>query len=62
MKTYKITYINTDDGYKYTIQTSIKHQALFEYVRAFKPSNCEVKILKNEKDITEKVNKMLEKL
>ena len=51
-----------DDGYKYTITTIIKHQALFEYVRAFKPVNCGVKIFKNEKDITEKVNKMLEKL
>ena len=62
MTQYKITYINTENGYKYTIATTIKHQALFEYVRAFKPSNCEVKIFKNDKDITEKVNKMLEKL
>lgn len=62
MKTYKITYINADDGYKYTIETSIKHQALFEYVRAFKPIYYEVKIFKNDKDITEKVNKMLEKM
>ena len=62
MRTYKITYINTENGYKYTIATSIKHQALFEYVRAFKSSNCEVKIFNNDKDITEKVNKMLEKL
>lgn len=62
MKTYKITYINRDDGYKYIITTTIKHQALFEYIRAFSPKNCGVKIFKNDKDITEKVNKMLEKL
>ena len=62
MKTYKITYINVENGYKYTITTTIKHEALFEYVTAFKPINYEVKIFKNEKDITEKVNKMLEKL
>ena len=62
MRTYKITYINMEDGYKYTIQTSIKHQALFEYVRVFKPTNREIKIFKNDKDITEKVNKMIEKM
>ena len=62
MKTYKITYINAENGYKYTITTTIKYEALFEYVRAFNPKNCEVKIFKNDKDITEKVNKMLEKL
>lgn len=62
MKQYKITYINAENKYKYTITTTIKHEALFEYVRAFKPTNCEVKIFKNEKDITEKVNKMLENL
>ena len=62
MKQYKITYINTENGYKYTTTTTIKHEALFEYVRAFNPKNCEVKIFKNDKDITEKVNKMLEKL
>ena len=62
MKLYKITYINTEDGYKYTIATTIKHDALFEYVRAFSPKKCEVKIFENDKDITEKVNKMLEKL
>ena len=62
MKTYKITYINKANGYKYTNTTTIKHQEMFEYVRVFKPSNCNVKIFKNDKDITEKVNKMLEKL
>ena len=62
MKTYKITYINVENGYKYTITTTIKHEALFEYVRAFNPTNCNVKIFKNDKDITEKVNKMLEKM
>lgn len=62
MTQYKITYINAENGYKYTIETSTKHQALFEYVRVFNPKNCEVKIFKNDKDITEKVNKMLEKL
>ena len=62
MKTYKITYINAENGYKYTIATTIKHEALFEYVRAFKPTNYNVKIFKNDKNITEKVNKMLEKL
>lgn len=62
MTQYKITYINIYNGYKYTITTAIKHEALFEYVKAFNPKNCEVKILKNDKDITEKVNKMLEKL
>ena len=62
MTQYKITYINAENGYKYTIATAIKHEALFEYVRAFKPTNCEVKIFKNDKDITEKVNKMLEKM
>ena len=62
MKLYKITYINTENGYKYTITTPIKHEALFEYVKAFNPKNCNVKIFKNDKDITEKVNKMLEKL
>ena len=30
MTQYKITYINMDDGYKYTIATTIKHEALFE--------------------------------
>ena len=62
MTQYKITYINTENGYKYTIATTIKHEALFEYVRAFSPKKCEVKMFKNEKDIAEKVNKMLEKL
>lgn len=62
MKLYKITYINTEDGYKYTTATTIKHDALFEYARAFSPKKCEVKIFENDKDITEKVNKMLEKL
>lgn len=62
MKTYKIIYTNIENGYKYTIQTSIKHEALFEYIKAFNPKNCEVKIFKNDKDITEKVNKMLENL
>lgn len=62
MTQYKITYISTENGYKYTITTTIKHEALFEYVRAFKPTNCEVKIFKNDKDITEKVNKTIEKL
>ena len=62
MTQYKITYINTENGYKYTITTTIKHEALFEYVRAFNPSNCDVKIFKNDKDITEKVNKFLEKM
>ena len=61
MKIYKITYISTENRYNYTL-TTIKHEALFEYVRAFNPKNCEVKIFKNDKDITEKVNKMLEKL
>ena len=62
MTQYKITYINSQNGYKYTIATTIKHEALFEYVRTLNPKNCEVKIFKNDKDITEKVNKMLEKL
>ena len=62
MTQYKITYINAEDGYKYTIATTIKHEALFEYVRRFSPTNYNVKIFKNEKDITEKVNKMLEKM
>ena len=62
MKTYKITYVNAENGYKYSVLTTIKHEALFEYVRAFRPTNYNVKIFKNDKDITEKVNKMLEKL
>ena len=62
MTQYKITYINAENGYKYTIATTIKHEALIEYVRAFSPQNCEVKIFKNDKDITEKVNKFLEKM
>ena len=62
MTQYKITYINIENGYKYTIATTTKHEALFEYVRAFNPKNCEVRIFKNYNDITEKVNKMLEKI
>ena len=62
MTQYKITYINAENGYKYTITTPIKHEALFEYVKAFNPKNCNVKIFKNDKDITEKVNKFLEKM
>ena len=62
MTQYKITYINAENGYKYTITTNIKQDALFEYVWAFKPINYEIKIFKNDKDITEKVNKILEKL
>lgn len=59
MTQYKITYKNNQNGYKYTITTTIKHEALFEYVRRFNPINCDLKIFKNDKDITEKVNKWL---
>lgn len=46
MTQYKITYINIENGYKYTITTTIKHEALFEYVRAFNPKNCGLKYLR----------------
>ena len=49
MKTYKITYINAENGYKYTIATTIKHEALFEYVRAFSPKNVRKKYSRTTK-------------
>ena len=61
MNTYKITYINAENGYKDTT-TTIRLDAFFEYVWALDPKNYKVKIFKNEKDITEKVNKMIEKM
>lgn len=60
MTQYKITYINAENGYKDT--TTIRLDAFFEYVWALDPKNYKVKIFKNDKDITEKVNKMLEKM
>lgn len=62
MKQYKITYINAENGYKYTITTTIKHEALYEYLKAFNQVVFNLRIFKNGKDITEKVNKMIEKL
>ena len=59
---YEIIYISSINKYKYSITTFSSRVALYEYLKAFNQEVFNLQIFKNGKDITEKVNKMLEKL
>lgn len=58
---YKIIYINPINNEKDTLSTINSWLAIFEYIY-LKSLRCDVQIFKKDKDITEKVNKMIEKL
>lgn len=61
---YKITYINSINNEKDTLSTINSWLAMFEYIylKSLHKQVYDVQIFKNDKDITEKVNKMIEKL
>ena len=59
---YEIIYITSINKYKCSITTFSSRVALYEYLKAFNQEVFNLRIFKNGKDITEKVNKMLKKL
>ena len=61
---YKIIYINTTTNEPLSLSTVNSWLAIFQYIYFKTISKCgyNVQIFRNDKDITEKVNKMIEKL
>lgn len=61
---YKIIYTNLINNEQQSLSTINSWLALFQYIhlKTLHKLGYKVKILKNDKDITEKVNKMIEKM
>ena len=61
---YKIIYINSVNNEQQSLSTINSWLALFQYIhlKSLHKLGYNVKIFKNDKDITKKVNKMIEKL
>ena len=61
---YKIIYTNLINNEQQSLSTINSWLALFQYIhlKSLHKLGYNVKIFKNDKDITEKVNKMIEKL
>lgn len=61
---YEIIYINSINNEKDILSTTNSWLAIFEYIylKSLHKQVYDVQIFKNGKDITEKVNKIIEKL
>lgn len=61
MKYYEVIYTNSINNTTYKLITSRAKVALYEYLKALNNKNYNLNIYKNLINITQKINKMIEK-